>query len=493
MRVKEASSNIVDYGFVMPEQGSDITELVDFMVGLDTHQPLELPVVESPSGIPISVNLIPDGDQLVVYISNVTEQAEQRQQLQQAANENQLLLAKQKQLLAELEVASKELETKNTLLEEASRLQTGFLSGVSHEFRTPLTSIIGYTNLVREDLHRINQQFGIEQAGENASYLRAVHRSSKHLLSLVENLLDHGKLDSNEIVVRPKVTDLGEVFDDVDILLRPLGVTKQIEFDVSTNGFPRGLMAVVDDSRLRQCLINLIGNAIKFTDDGSVDVQASWSNDMLRVNICDTGLGIPSEDLEKVRLPFWQGTNTGKAGTGLGLTITEKIINLMGGELSIESTLGEGTTVSFDLPAPLQMDHSTETDLLTTGSLHFLLAEDDSDIASLVSMMLIERGVQVTHVENGALALEALANTKAGLKGMFDLVLMDIHMPIMSGYDAIAAIRASKNDIPVLVMSASAMDNDRTRAEQLGCDGYLVKPVEIDDLLQLAKQVIQSK
>lgn len=491
MIVIDTSSNLTEYGFEGVDLGCNVTELIDFMVGIEAHTEINLPMLSSPSGIPITVNLMPDGELLMVVISNATNQANHRRLLQQAANENELLVDKQKKLMRELETASNELEQKNQQLKEASRLQTSFLSGVSHEFRTPLTSIIGYTGLVREDLRRQSDEPNAEEG--NSSYLNAVQRSSKHLLSLVENLLDHGKLNSDEIVVRPRINDLAEIFDDVDVLMRPLGATKHIEFSVQTD-FPKGTEVAVDDSRLRQCLINLVGNAVKFTDEGSVLVQGKWRDDHLHVTVVDTGPGISESDLEKITLPFWQGADTGKAGTGLGLTITEKIIELMGGSLKIDSDLGQGTIVSFDLPAlGVQSDakEMSQTKVLVDTPLHILLAEDDLDIASLVSMMLMERGVEVTHVENGALALEALSNTSKNTDNSpYDLILMDINMPVMSGYEAIERLRANGNDIPVLVMSASVMDNDRQRAESLGCDGYLVKPVEMDDLLSLAKQVV---
>ncbi len=489
MVVKDVSSNLSQYGFTDVCEGGNIEDFVDFMVGLDSHTEIDLPLVASPSGIPISVSLLPSEEQLTVLIANASVQAEQRQKLQQQANENELLVYQQKKLMAELERASAELERKNLQLEEASRLQTSFLSGVSHEFRTPLTSIIGYTNLVRKDLRHVSEQMvpRIAKTDDSQSYLRAVQRSSKHLLSLVENLLDHGKLDSNEIVIRPKRTDIAEVFEDAAILLHPLSTTKNIEFEVETN-FSSPAFAVTDDSRLRQCLINLVGNAIKFTDTGSVTLSVDWKDDILDVAIRDTGPGISEEDLQKIRLPFWQAADTGKAGTGLGLTITERLIEMMGGELRIESKLGEGTHVHFALPMPAapEGDSPVEQTNAEAVPLKLLLVEDDSDIADLVWMMLSERGVDVVHVANGALALDALNDDS------FDIVLMDIHMPIMSGYDAIQELRARGDETPVVVMSASAMEADREKAELLGCQAYLTKPVDVDDIMNIADAVLSS-
>ena len=481
MSVLDVSDNLERYGLGHVKQGMNATEHIDFIIGLDTHSSLELPMVESPSGVPMSVSLLPAAEHMTLLIADASAQAERRRLLQQAANENELLVDQQKKLMVKLQDASNELEIKNQQLQEASRLQTSFLSGVSHEFRTPLTSIIGYTNLIKQGLSSVT-----DEETDNLIYLSAVHRSSKHLLSLVENLLDHGKLDSDEIVMHPKATDLDELFADVEVLLKPLCVTKHIDFNVNTE-FTQQASAMLDSSRLRQCLINLIGNAIKFTDEGGVTVKAVYQQDALQISVDDTGLGISAEDLKKIRLPFWQVENTGKAGTGLGLTITEKIIELMGGELDISSSLGVGTSINFTLPAPSAVPPviDEKSASFAQKNLSVLLAEDDSDIADLITLMLMEKGVSVTHVANGALAVDAVTGNE------FDLVLMDLHMPIMTGYQAIERLRELGNQTPVIVMSASALDNDREQAKISGCDGYLIKPVDVDDILALAQQFVK--
>lgn len=487
LNVTEVSDNLSDYGYANIPHGADVQDYIDFMVGMDSHTKLDLPLVATPSGIPVSVSLLPSDKQLTVLITDASIQAEQRQMLQQKANENELLVDLQKKLMVQLEDASSQLEIKNTQLEEASRLQTSFLSGVSHEFRTPLTSIIGYTNLVKQALQEkpLNTRDTDVVNDNSDKHIRAVQRSSKHLLSLVENLLDHGKLDSGEIVIRPKTTRLAEIFEDVEMLLMPLSDAKRIELKVIMD-FAPDVLSVLDDSRLRQCLINLLGNAVKFTDIGSVSLHASLSQDVLSVQVNDTGPGINAEDLEKIRLPFWQGLNTGKAGTGLGLTITERLVELMGGDLLIESQVGLGTKVSFQMPAPVVLNDEPANSLegIPAEPLSILLAEDDTDIADLVCMMLMEKGILVERVENGAQAVEALSAKH------YDLVLMDIHMPVMSGYEALAELKAQGDLTPVVVMSASAVDADRERAIDLGCRAYLVKPVDIDDIIGIAGQVI---
>ena len=482
LRVIESSQNLPDYGFKQPRQGDDVTDYVDLLVGVDPDQELSLPVVSSPSGQAVSIKLMPETDCLMVVVSDATLQLQQQQLLQQKANENQLLLDRQQILMQDLQKAEQELREKNRLLEEASRLQTGFLSGVSHEFRTPLSSILGYSEILQKTVgarHKSSQR-----------YLSAVQRSGKHLLSLVENLLDHGRLDANEIVLQPTAVDLRTLFDDVSSLLSPLAKTKHISLKIDLAS-GAGKRVLLDDSRLRQCLINLIGNAIKFTDQGGVTVTATWQAEKLSVSIEDTGIGIRAEDLDKIRQPFWQAKDTGKAGTGLGLAITERIIDMMGGSMTISSTFGSGTTIGLEVIAPIIEQREGEVDLAQQSKfsqpISILLAEDDYDIASLMTILLDEAGARVLHVDNGELALQAIATEN------IDLVLMDIHMPVMDGYQVIEALRAQNNHVPVVVMTASSIDIDRSRAEQLGCDGYLVKPITVTDIIDISNHVLSDR
>ncbi|RBP49257.1 hybrid sensor histidine kinase/response regulator [Arenicella xantha] len=479
--VQAMSANLIDYGFATTKVGDQVEDSIDFMVGLDLQSELELPLIASPSGMPVTVCLIPDESKMLVLVSDASRVAADRQQLQQQANDNELLVYQQNKLMAQLEQAQAELKQKNSQLKEASRLQTSFISGVSHEFRTPLTSIIGYTDLLQNNAHKHNDV-------DADNYVVAVQRSSRHLLSLVENLLDHGKLDAEELVIRPKPTLLTEVFDDLRFMLMPLADAKGIELAISQLNDLQTLSVVVDDSRLRQCLINIVGNAVKFTDQGKVDVQVSWKHDWLSVTVRDTGPGIAKEHLEKVLLPFWQGGDSAKAGTGLGLTITSRLLELMGGELTIDSTLELGTTVSFALPAPQAPSLAKQQQQENRGldGLRLLLAEDDPDIALLLCYLLEEKGAQVAHVGNGELAVSA------AMRGTFDLILMDIQMPIMTGYQAIEQLNKLGYNTPIVVMSASNIDADRSTAETLGCAAYLLKPVDINDIALVVDQVLAA-
>jgi len=470
MVVTEVSDKVSQLGFENIPLGSSITDYLDFMVGYDGKSSLNLPAVVSPGGCPVAINLLPDPehDTIVVVIRDASDHYEQRLNLQQQANENELLVDKQKKLMSQLE--------------EAGRMQSLFLSGVSHEFRTPLSSIIGYANLLHRDVEFISKQIP-----EAKNYLSAIRRSSDHLLSLIENLLDHGKLDSGELVINPKAVSLVDLFDDILVIVKPLAEHKGIEFNYESN-LAKQETVLLDASRLRQCLINIIGNAIKFTDQGSVSVIAKLQNHQLLVSIADTGIGMDSKQLSQSLLPFWQAPDTGKTGTGLGLTITQRIVELLGGSMSIESELGQGTLVKFVSPAPT-CDSSVfqEPAIDTNRKYNFtvLLAEDDDDIAEFVKVLLEEKGVTVNRVANGQLAIDLLS------KDQFDLILLDLHMPILSGYDVVRQLREEGNNTPVVIMSATPMDAEEHQMQELDCDGYLVKPVAVEDILRIADELIK--
>jgi signal transduction histidine kinase/CheY-like chemotaxis protein len=477
--VLDVSENLKNFGFTDVTLGIDATDVVDFLVGADTSIEAELRLLTSPSKVPIRVLLLPSQDGLTVVIGDASREFSRRRLLREKANENRLLMETQASLLRKLDVAQQQLHQRNLDLQDAARLQSSFMSGVSHEFRTPLTSIIGYSDQLEAGLDKLPTR-------TVSSSVSAIQRSSKHLLMLVENLLDHGKFEASEIDLNPRAINISRLFHDVIMILKHQAASKGVALDLQLD-VDSGVLVLIDDSRLRQCLVNLIGNAVKFTDQGKVIVRVAYEDDELHIEIEDTGAGISPEHLEKIRQPFWQGPNTGKAGTGLGLTITERIIKLIGGSFSIRSILAEGTTVDFMVMAPLVLPEFVEeisAHMLATEPLHFLLVEDDYDIASLTTALLEERGVTVTQVPNGAEAVRLLGTTK------FDLVLLDLHMPVMDGYSAVAAIRGGGDLTPIVVMTASSGKADRDRAYKLGCDGFLVKPVDVGDLLAIANQLL---
>jgi len=342
MKLLEWSDNLAEYGYQGMEKGLDADEVFDFLVGYDVLASIDLPIVPSPNKTHCSISILIEEEQDTIYvlIMDASKDYDQQFLLQQKANEASLLNNKQGKLMAQLIAAQGELEQKNKELEEASNLLRRFLSGVSHEFRTPLTSIIGYADALIEVISADDFDPQKYQDLSCEDKLRVISNNSNYLLSLVENLLDHGRLTEQEIVLHPNRVEIGNFFSSLHAMLFPIADAKNIDFLLTLNAVGEYYF---DDIRIRQCVINLVNNAIKFT--------VSHKDDELSVTVKDTGIGMNSEEESRMFDSFWQSNSHKETGAGLGMTITKRILEGMAGEISIDSTLGEGTEITISFPA----------------------------------------------------------------------------------------------------------------------------------------------
>lgn len=382
--------------------------------------------------------------------------------------------------------------------EASSNAKSHLVANVSHELRTPLTAILGYADLLRDVDY---------PEGDRVAAAGTIERHGRHLLQVINDLLDMSKIEAGAMQIHACSTDPALLVDDVLSLLRVRAHEKDIALERTfATSVPRSVQT--DPVRVRQILVNLIGNAIKFTSQGEVRVTMWFDHDapvpQLRVAVRDTGIGMTEEQAGRLFRPFEQGDSTTErrfGGTGLGLTIARHYAHLLRGEIAVSSVEGQGST--FTLTVPLQFDEPPSLwnpDGATLGpvagagasacngvepadltGLQILLAEDGADNQRLLSYLLRRAGAEVVVAENGRCAVEFVTAEGKGL----NLVLMDMQMPVLDGYQATAQLREQGCTLPIIALTANAMSTDRERCLLAGCDDYMTKPVDRVALLAM--------
>ncbi|MDH3768885.1 MAG: HAMP domain-containing histidine kinase, partial [Gammaproteobacteria bacterium] len=353
-RLQESWGDATALGLSPPAKGSDVREAWSFLVGLHLTQPDMLTNIDLGNGHIVTLHVLPETDNsFYLAITKASEQTEHYKERQQQANEARLLYQKQKKLVDRLVATTAELEIRRHEAEEAMRDKSQFLASMSHEFRTPLTSVIGYaewlSNAVAEN----------EPAQRQA---RAIVRAGQHMVSLVDNILEQARLEHTEAIVHEDHVDLRQLAEDMSAIMAPLAAEKGLAFAAFLD--PQQLQPVVlDEMRVRQIMINLLGNAVKFTQEGFVQLTLSWTGEQLHVEIADSGPGIAEEDRSRIFSAFERLEGAHKrAGAGLGLHITLQLVKLLGGSIGLDSKPGEGSRFHIRLPAPLAVEEDIDPD-----------------------------------------------------------------------------------------------------------------------------------
>ena len=382
--------------------------------------------------------------------------------------------------------------------EAANRAKSTFLSNMSHDIRTPMNAIIGFTTLA---VSNIDDQKRVRD------YLGKILSSGSHLLSLINDILDMSRIESGKIHLEETEVSLSDVLHDLKTIISGQINAKQLEFYIDAMEVTNEDV-YCDKTRLNQVLLNLLSNAVKFTPaGGTVSVRLKQfpgtvkGIELYEIRVKDNGIGMSPEFVEKIFSPFERertSTVSRTQGTGLGMAITKNIVDMMGGTIEVQTEQGKGTEFIVRLPFRLQSEkHHTERsaeleglkalvvdDDFNTSGRCILLVEDNELNSEIIVEILNEYGYMVDTAGNGAQAVEKVKNSKPG---NYDLVLMDVQMPVMNGYEATRQIRALNDPalagITIIAMTANAFDEDKKKALECGMDGFLTKPIVIEELI----------
>ena len=390
---------------------------------------------------------------------------------------------------------NEQLEVRLAAAEEASKAKTFFLSNMSHDIRTPLNAIIGYTTLAGRE--------GVTEE-EKSEYVDKIEMASRQLLDIVNDVLDMSRIESGKFALEPTCVDLESCAREVGDLVRVQMEAKKIELSVSCDVSHKWVMC--DKVMLDRALMNLLCNAGKFTEEnGSVSLQlnelsAGDGTGSYEIRIKDTGIGMSPEFVERLFIPFERertSTVSRIQGTGLGLAITKSIVDMMGGDIAVQTEKGKGTefiiTVDFPLTDPEEERCSNEGDEISFDGKRALLVEDNMINMEIAQMLLEQSGFLIETAENGEIALEM---TAASEPGYYDVILMDVQMPVMDGYMATKAIRDLPDPvlagIPIIAMTANAFQEDIKKAEEVGMNGHIAKPLDIPSMKSTLQHVLKN-
>lgn len=398
---------------------------------------------------------------------------------------------------AELEKNNQQLASAAQAAQEATRAKSVFLHSMSHDIRTPMNAIIGFTNIAM-------QRNTDEAVG---GYLQKILTSSEHLLTLINDVLDISRIESGKAAYKPIPTNLCAVTDAVLAIIQGFLSGRNLTFRVERPQSGQHCAVLTDPVRIREVLVNILSNAVKFTEDGGTIVFAMGmkpgrdeSHAVVWYTISDTGCGMSEAFLPHVFDEFAQeesGARTLYKGTGLGMAITKRYVDMMGGTIAVKSKKGEGTTFTVELPLELtcadpdqkQEAPKSQKDL---KGISVLMAEDNDLNAEIVMIQLEEAGMRVVRTEDGVQAVEAFAGKPAGT---FDAILMDVMMPEMDGYEATRVIRSMANrpdgkTIPIIAMTANAFAEDIQASLDAGMDAHLTKPLIMEELLKTISEMV---
>ncbi|WP_439476102.1 ATP-binding protein [Brevundimonas sp.] len=371
--------------------------------------------------------------------------------------------------------------------EAGARAKSEFLANMSHELRTPLTSVIGFSGLLQQSASLPETE---------RRYADRIGTASEALLGVINDILDYSKLEAGAVEMEARAFDPRALTQAVAAMVEGQCEVKGLTLAVVVDpDLPAALTG--DEGRLRQVMLNFLANAAKFTAKGCLTLEASWTGDRLRIAVTDTGIGIPAEKIDTLFERFSQAdssTTRVYGGTGLGLSISRRLVEMMGGEIGAESRIGEGSTFWFEVPLTpaeaMASEEQADGETASPEGLRILMADDAAANRELVVAILGGMGVALETVEDGAQAVEAARD------GGYDLILMDVHMPVMDGLDATRAIRTLAGEagrVPIIALTANVQPEQVLRCREAGMDDHVGKPIQVADLLRVIAARLEQR
>ena len=371
--------------------------------------------------------------------------------------------------------------------EAGARAKSEFLANMSHELRTPLTSVIGFSGLLQ-------QSAALPETERR--YADRIGTASEALLGVINDILDYSKLEAGAVEMEARAFDPRALAQAAAAMVEGQCEVKGLTMAVVVDpDLPAALTG--DEGRLRQVMLNFLANAAKFTAKGCVTLEASWTGERLRIAVTDTGIGIPAGKIDTLFERFSQADNSTTrvyGGTGLGLSISRRLVEMMSGEIGAESRNGEGSTFWFEVPLTpaeaMASEEQTDGETASPEGLRILMADDAAANRELVVAILGGMGVALETVEDGAQAVEAARG------GGYDLILMDVHMPVMDGLDATRAIRALDGEagrVPIIALTANVQPEQVLRCREAGMDDHVGKPIQVEELLRVIAARLEQR
>ena len=382
----------------------------------------------------------------------------------------------------DLEYAS-QIEWQAKKAQKASAAKSRFLFSMSHDIRTPMNAIMGYTELMEKN---------IGNSEKEKDYLSKIHSSSKFLLDLINSILEMARIESGKETLNIKACNIFDVLDSLNSVFEKLAHEKGLEYQCTTK--IQHPYIYCDPIKFEEILLNIVGNSVKYTKNGNISIHVEEvESGQFQCMIQDTGIGMSKAYLPHAFEDFSReksGTQTSVKGTGLGLAIVKSLVELMNGTIEISSQVNQGTTTRikfhFEIAKESELEKNQETNIIDLKGKHILLAEDNDLNAEIAMTLLSDYGMIVDHVSDGVACVKKVKENK------YDLILMDIQMPNMDGYQATQIIREF-SDIPIVAMTANAFEEDKQKVLSIGMNGHIAKPIDMDKVISTLSKVLTFK